>query len=126
MIVGRHGIFLISLGMVVPRLFGGDAPGSAAEVSPRASTPRGASPNPEGASAPSSPINSNAPLITIEPGPAKSSSRVRRAVLESFPYDYVARPKAAEEISPILVRAQPAASDAEVVVMSQIEVTERV
>src|SRR4051812_45566787 len=126
MTAGRYGIFLISLGMFEPRLFGGDASGSAAEVGLNTFTQRGDSPNPEGASAPSSPIDSNTPLTAMEPGPAKASSRVRRALLERFPYDPAARPKAAKEISPILVRAQPAPGDAEVVVMSQIEVTERV
>jgi hypothetical protein len=125
MTAARWGIFLVSLGVIAPRLFGGDAP-AASEVA--------GSQDPSGPAATAEPLSEESAFknLSVTPGRLigegsngreRSSSKVRRVILESFPYVPPAREKAAEDSSPILVRAQPAPVDADVVVLSKLEVT---
>ena len=108
MTAARRGLFLVSLGLILPRLFGADSPAGA-----------------RGPSEPRPPTASGATISSEESGPLKSSPNVRRAILEGFSYRTSAREKGPEEISPVLVAAQPKVVDPDVVVMAKFETTSR-
>ncbi|HEX2851820.1 MAG TPA: hypothetical protein VHO24_01185 [Opitutaceae bacterium] len=108
MTAARRGLFLLSLGLLLPRLFGGDSPATV-----------------DTSEAPPAVSGAAATISSGENGRAKSSSKVRQAIVGSFSYNPSAREKAPEQSSPVLVSAQPVAVDPDVVVMAKLEVTSR-
>ncbi|MEO6567294.1 MAG: hypothetical protein ABIO94_00915 [Opitutaceae bacterium] len=115
----RWGSFLVSSGlMILPRLFGADAPAAADVSKSRAGS--------ENVSVENFTISRRPIVDGARSAQAKSSSSVRTTILEAFPYNPSARAEPRpEHTSPILLRSQPAPVDPEVVVMANFEVSAR-
>jgi hypothetical protein len=128
----RWGFFVASLGLVLvpPPLIGGDS--STAAVSGESRTVAGTEPTLISDTSVSEHVS--ALNVPVPPGPvvgreqtsqAKSSAKVRRAVLEPFSYHPSAPQKSSEQSSPVLVLPQQEAAEPDVVVMAKFEVAAR-
>jgi hypothetical protein len=124
MTVPRLGFLLLSLGLILPRLFGADSPATADSEEQRTGSETDGTPTRDSASAVNFPNNASPVDSGGEGGNAKSSSKIRRAVLGSFSYDPSVRAKSLEQrSSPVLV--QPVETDPDLVIMPQLEVRAR-
>ncbi|MEO7414585.1 MAG: hypothetical protein ABIZ81_14645 [Opitutaceae bacterium] len=121
----RWGLVLVSLGLILPRLLGGDAPATTDTSEPRVGSGTVA-PISKDASTSNLAIAPKPAISVGARGQAKSSAQVRAAVLEGFSYGSSVLEKRREQSSPVLVLAQPEPNDSDVVVMANFEVAARV